>query len=302
MVKKAAVFSGCLWLVLSSVEYLFDTAFSRGTFYKQQWVNSFQNESFDLVILGSSRSLTTIDTGAIQEKSGLRVVNLSLDGSSPFDQLCLLKLFLENGNTFKQILLQVDHWVPDSEGPSVHTRRFFHPFRDRVSLQPVLSRTNSDESWAQAAIGDLPMIGYAKWNAYWSVDKLFNSVFNFQAPPFDHFGSYLVDRSLDPQKSRTTSVPKNTKLNLNVIDEILSVCQKERIVVHMFTAPWLNRTSKGSWNEMRDQFKSRCSRYHDFGDLYQNQDDLFYDGGHLNQRGAVLFTDELINLIGYSSV
>ena len=162
MGRKAGCFIACLWMVLSGMDYLFGWAFSRGSFYKQQWVNSFRNESFDLVILGSSRSLTTIDIEELSHVSGPRTINLSLDGSSPVDQVCLLKLFLENGNTFDRILIQVDHWLSDSDGPSADTLRYFHPFRRRKSLQAVLDRPCRESGWMQRCVQSLLMIGYAR--------------------------------------------------------------------------------------------------------------------------------------------
>ncbi len=302
--RRAALFVAMLWVVLWTVDTAFNWGFSQGIFYKQQWVNSIRDQSFDLVVLGSSRSLTTIDTAGLAERTGLSVVNLSLDGSGPADQLCLVKMFLEdNHNTAKRILLQVDHWALTGPGNVDSSYRFFLPFRNRKSVSQSLAVAYPESGRSYRLRDAIPMVSYGRSNSYWSLDKLANSLHAFQKPTFGELGSHLIDRSYPTDAPTQCVVPQVLAAQFRIINEITEVCRTNGIEVLMFTAPWFDRQDRGGWQAQLPELAALADHFHDFGDLYRGRRELFYDLSHLNKAGAMIFTEELASaVVGTKSV
>lgn len=297
-VRKSFLYCGFLTLVLGAMDRTYNWALLRGTFYKQQWVNSFENEAFDVVILGSSRSLTTIDAIGLQNRLGTRVINLSLDGSGPVDQLCLLRLFLEdNRNTAKKLLFQVDHWALSGPGSAESSYRVFLPFRNHQSVSRTLAAAFPEQGNFYRLRDLVPMASYARCNAYWSFDKVINSIVNLQRPPFDRSGSYLIDRELPKAAESTVSIGPAVGTDDRTVHEIVTLAENHGIEVLMFTAPWLDRRDAGGWRAAADHLRAIDSDYRDFGDLYRGNADYFYDLSHLNRRGAETFTNQLAEFL-----
>lgn len=78
----------------------------KGNFYKPSFVsNTLKGDSFDYVILGASTGLTTLDTELIDELSGLKGINLSIDDTSLASSYLMLQHLLTEGIKTSYVVL-----------------------------------------------------------------------------------------------------------------------------------------------------------------------------------------------------
>jgi len=185
--KKIVVFIILVLLIAKGVDMIITHYFLQSDYYKPLWLNKIKNLKTDYVLLGNSRVYSTIDVGAIEKSTHLKGLNLGLDGSNFSSQLLMLKIFYENNNSTKKVLLQVD--------PTVYTAGDNDAFAT-YNFLPLLGKKYVFDHYK--SLGKeyylykyIPLLKYGKFNFKWSIENLVKLKLNQWNPPFDQYGSYL---------------------------------------------------------------------------------------------------------------
>lgn len=125
-------FLGSIFLVFSLCAVLLDVVYTlihiSGTSRsKVQVVRSIERESYDYVLMGSSRVMYHVNDRLIDSVKNVNGINLGYPSAEFDEMLLLLKTFLKNGSTTQKLFLQVDNnW--NSASPSAISHVAFLPY------------------------------------------------------------------------------------------------------------------------------------------------------------------------------
>ncbi len=246
---------------------------------KLQYILNTENETFDIVFLGSSRVANHIDTKLFDSLSHKKTINLGVLGAGLNDNYLQLKLLIQN-NEVNSVYLQIDdnfeREYPTALGTASampfirntiikdHTKRYFENFNTLYYIP-----------FYRYAIND-PKIGFR---------ELFFSAVN-KAPKIDPSIGYIPKYGNRP--SQSGSLPKNIAKKNDILKEIRALCKTNNIELVLFISPY------SSTLKNRDYIEKLKYKVPDLIDLTKGYNDsLFYNYGHLNNKGARVFTKHL---------
>ena len=88
----------------------YDSRYRNDNLYKTQWIFNKKNQQYDYVVLGASHSYVGFDMGVADSMSGMKGINISLDGSLIGTQSVLADVFFNrNKNTTKYLFFSLDN-------------------------------------------------------------------------------------------------------------------------------------------------------------------------------------------------
>ncbi|TAH27677.1 MAG: hypothetical protein EAZ07_00330 [Cytophagales bacterium] len=284
-------------LVFMILEYIFTSVYQNGKYYKTQWIGHIKNQNFDYIIHGSSRPYTCLDVASLNKSTGLKGLNLSLDGAVTPTYYLMLKMFLANGNTTKKIYLNIDNWEAGTEIVGNFTYPHFFPYlKDSIVFNHY--KVYGLKWYAYRYI---PFLRYAEFNTAWGIHQFANSIFHFKKPDYDEVGTKIYKTTSYHGPNELQTFEFNTKEKMKYLDAIIQLCKKEKIELYIFTAPLciLNNTSGyyKSVNDFKTLMNAKGIPYFNHGDLYVQKYNLFVDEDHLNKFGVPLYTEEFRKLL-----
>ncbi|GHC59505.1 hypothetical protein [Ulvibacter litoralis] len=247
---------------------------------KLQYIIETENENFDVVFLGSSRVANHIDTELFENLSNKKTINLGVEGAGLNDNLLQLKLLIAK-NTVKTIYLQIDTNF-ESENPSNiviseampfisnpivknHVKKYFNNF-NKLTYIPFY----------RYAIND-PKIGFREF---------FLSLINKKPriAPSNGFAPKFGNRT----PLRGHNLPITIKQENSVLNEFIEICKKNEIQLLLYTSPYCSSTNNLNYFEkLTLKIPGLINYSKGFNDT------LFFNCGHLNNKGAQEFTNLL---------
>lgn len=246
---------------------------------KLQYILNTENETFDIVFLGSSRVANHVDTKLFDSLSHKKTINLGVLGAGLNDNFLQLKLLIQN-NQVNSVYLQIDdnfeREYPTALGTASampfirntiikeHTKRYFDNFNTLYYIP-----------FYRYAIND-PKIGFR---------ELFFSSIN-KAPKIDPSVGYIPKYGSRP--SQSGSLPKEIAKENAILKEIRALCKVNSIELVLFISPYSSTVKN------RDYIGKLKNKVPDLLDVTKGYNDsLFYNYGHLNNKGARVFTKNL---------
>ena len=242
----------------------------------------------DILIFGSSRAQHGLYSDAIQDSLKRTTFNLGYRGSNVSFHLYLLKKVLKHNNKPKFIILTVDD---DRE------------FINEKTLQFCYNKLFSLVKYQEITKDLIDLNQISPFSIFFYSGRLGWQKFSKQKENKIHkwtkCGTTLLDftaSTFQKKYSKTTNYNcKNERSDLiTAFKEFQSICQKEKIQLFVLIPPnfaeqniefvkringlLINQNDK-VWNEHSDAFKKA---------------DFFSDEAHLNKKGAVLYTNEII--------
>jgi hypothetical protein len=242
-----------------------------------------------LLIFGSSRAQHDIYADAIQDNLAMSTYNLGYRGSNIAFQLFLLEKILKHNRKPEIVILTVDE---DREFLLEKTLQFRYD-----KLYPLIKHQEiTMDLIQQKQISPFASVLYCArigWNQFSEIKK---------PTKFDQWsanGSTLLDSSDIGFKGIYKKKNKyNKKLeireNLHAFAKFQEICKAKKIQLVVLIPP-------NFWSQ-NAEFANRISNLIlDKKTLLLNQDrtdfqsaSLFYDESHLNNKGAILYTDKII--------
>ena len=247
------------------------------------------NKKADVLVLGSSRANHHYVSSMFKDSLGLSCYNAGRDGHDILYAYMIFQSFLER-NTPKMVVVDIassmmdGSWIQNNKdmtcfyGASkvvtdVLDKDVLKGF-DKVKMLSNVYRYNNTLEWIATAY----LSNWGEGDGYFpmpitnnSLKKNVYKVFFFQ--PHSVCLSYL--------------------------DQIIETCKQKNIQLILCESPSLNYSLHGTNDWMMKYAHDKGVKALDFtGDTtYVDHPDLFYDGTHLNDKGARMFTKKFISAI-----
>ncbi|MFT3826846.1 MAG: hypothetical protein QM731_23180 [Chitinophagaceae bacterium] len=280
----------------------YDSRYRQDDFYKTQWALKKQNQYYDYVVLGASHAYVGFDIGVADSISGLKGINIALDGSLIGTQSVLADLYFNhNKNKAKYLFFCIDN-------PVGLNSELLADIGDG-RMMPYLNYDEAFDFYKQYGKKwyfdrYVPFWKYAEYNYYWGPHAMANTWTHMMKHDFDtasgsryDFGhlydntdSALVVVDYDADKAAT---------EYKYFKKILQICKQNNIKPVLFTLPLTRADSSEVSLKNIAAFQQYCkSNNLDFvylGHYLNYQFDYFSTRGHLNKKGAELSTRYFID-------
>ncbi|MDO6758762.1 hypothetical protein Q4566_01005 [Tamlana sp. 2_MG-2023] len=283
----------CLFILISIILLLclldllytevYKNAFPRN---KTQYILSLdENEKLDYVFLGSSRVENFVISSEIENQTGRRTLNLGTQGAKLDDMTIFLRLLVENKVKIERLFVQVDY-IYNFESNSDIVRSQSLPYiRNNSVIKDYLKRVDADFHknyyipFYRYVTNDY-RIGFREVIAS-AIDKKSN--INFE-------DGFVPLNGIMRRNGVVGGLPKTiAESNKNII-EIDAICKANNIEVTYFCAPFCSGYKTSSYIL---KLKRKLPNFVDFSKAIPEHS-LFQNCSHLNEEGALVFTNLLI--------
>lgn len=245
-------------------------------------LHSFEKK-YDVVIMGTSRANNHFVTDLF-EKKGLKSFNYGISGSHLFETSLLLKLMMANKFQIKNLILEADLSICNEKRDEGTTARFM-PYIHTNSI--IKEHYKNEIDFKQLYY--VPFYRYIKFDA-----KIgFREVYEVLA---EKPTNTLYNKGYYPLISDKNGSMKNDISTLKVIrnkyyEEIKKICKQNNINLIVVMTPMCKNT-KGL--DYFDNVKKQYPEINNFENTVT--DDLYFAScGHLNNEGAIIYTNHIIN-------
>lgn len=263
-------------------------ALRNGNFYKPTFVeNSIQEKELDYIILGASTALTGIDTKLMDSLTGMKGYNLAIDDTRLPNNYLMLRHFLEQGKTVKQVILVPTVASLKKKEPSLgdndyrflmynkfdYVQHYYKELEQQEDKFPVLSTSKY-----------VPFMGISYFNVELFFPSLVSLVRRSKRNRFDEFGNYTYPvNNFNPKDSELRTEKVNFKHRY--FKEIVQLCKDENIQLTIYFPP-IYKTKL--------IIPENSYKIIDFTKILKNTTD-FYDALHVNPQGRIKMTKALSN-------
>ncbi|MHA4895124.1 hypothetical protein ACXZ1K_10245 [Pedobacter sp. PWIIR3] len=287
-----------LFLICLLVFWLLDLGFTyvfqRGYYTKIQWLYGMKDKEYDFVVHGSSRAFTTLDIPMIEQATGKKGINISVDGSSIPDQFLMLKLFLANHNKVKKVYLQVDPFSSDTEDIFDFAIPKFLPY----IKEDIVFDHFKQFGYEWYAYRYIPFYRYAKYNTLWGIHEVLIDKFRILPQDFDAAGDFFYPDVKYKGPDSLRHMTFNIKGKYKFLNQIIDLCKQQQVELILFTAPVADIIIDADYKKNAIDFaalmKTKGVTYYNYGDLYGNDPRFFYNQIHITKDGAEDFTKKII--------
>lgn len=246
----------------------------------------------DILIFGSSRAQHDIYSDAIQDSLKSTTFNLGYRGSSIDFQLFLLKTVLKHNKKPKIIFLTLDD---DREFLPEKTLQFrYDKLYSLVKYQEITRELIVRKDFSPfAAVLYSARLGWEQFSKPKPMTKYEN---------WTPAGTVLLDTTAtDFDKSRKQNKIYNSNLELperlGAFKELLYICQKEDIQLFVLVPPNFTKQNKAFVNRVRELISDENISFYAENSFLFNDSNYFHDQSHLNKKGAILYTNEVIRKV-----
>ncbi|MES2863884.1 MAG: hypothetical protein V4666_07180 [Bacteroidota bacterium] len=277
-------------LVLIVSAYALDFVFSSiythfQPYTKAQFIHSLKNQKFDYIFIGSSRVENSVIPEIIEQKTNKKVLNLGIKALKLKDMLFIIKLLKEYNVTYERIFVQVDYSYNFQEDYSKFYSSELLPYANSANkeMDTYLAATNSNYFFLK----NIPFLKYSNSEQLIGFRKIFLSSLksrNSFEKSKGYFPLYNVS-TLEIQKMPTFIIESN-KYQV----EIDNLAKKEKLNIQYFSTPVsLNTSNLNFFEKLKKNIPSLINLHNVIAD-----EKYFSDNCHLNNDGAVAFTNILI--------
>lgn len=239
-------------------------------------------QGYDVVFLGSSRANNHFVPKLFIDK-GYAAYNFGMSGSRLEESALLLQLLLENGTKIKNLIVEIDLNI-NSNGFSEGTRANFYPYlKESKAISEYYKEIEGfDEMYY------LPFYRYLKYDAKIGTRELFFTAIGKPSSALQRYGfNPLKSTGKDMKYDLSKYSPKK---NI-AYERIKKICKANQINLIAVSTPMCQNVKN---NAYFDEVVKLCPEVHNFEDVVTN-DDCFSSCGHMNEKGATIFTQFLLD-------
>ena len=240
-------------------------------------------KKYDVVIMGTSRANNHFVTDLF-EKKGLKSFNYGISGSHLFETSLLLKLMMANKFQIKNLILEADLSICNEKRDEGTTARFM-PYIHTNSIIKEHYKHESDFK----QLYYVPFYRYIKFDAKIGFREVYEVLINKPTNTLYNKGYY-------PLISDKKGSMKNDISTLKVIrnkyyEEIKKICNQNNINLIVVMTPMCKNTKGLNYF---DKVKKQYPEINNFENTVTD-DRYFASCGHLNNEGAIIYTNHIIN-------
>ncbi|WP_396152910.1 hypothetical protein [Flavobacterium sp.] len=282
--KLSVLFVFILFIASLLLDVIFTTIISQSSERNkvENVLHSFEKK-YDLVIMGTSRANNHFVTDLF-EKKGLKSFNYGISGSHLFETSLLLKLMMTNKFQIKNLILEADLSICNEKRDEGTTARFM-PYIHTNSIIKEHYKHESDFK----QLYYVPFYRYIKFDAKIGFREVYEVLSKKPTNTLYNKGYY-------PLISDKKGSMKNDISTLKVIrnkyyEEIKKICNQNNINLIVVMTPMCKNT-KGL--DYFDNVKKQYPEINNFENTVTD-DRYFASCGHLNNEGAIIYTNHIIN-------
>ena len=282
--KLTVLFVFILFIASLLLDVIFTTIISQSSERNkvENVLHSFEKK-YDVVIMGTSRANNHFVTDLF-EKKGLKSFNYGISGSHLFETSLLLKLMMANKFQIKNLILEADLSICNEKRDEGTTARFM-PYIHTNSIIKEHYKHESDFK----QLYYVPFYRYIKFDAKIGFREVYEVLSKKPTNTLYNKGYY-------PLISDKKGSMKNDISTLKVIrnkyyEEIKKLCKQNNINLIVVMTPMCKNT-KGL--DYFDNVKKQYPEINNFENTVTD-DRYFASCGHLNNEGAIIYTNHIIN-------
>ncbi|PWA05190.1 hypothetical protein [Flavobacterium psychrotolerans] len=241
-------------------------------------------KKYDVVILGTSRANNHF-VPELFEKKGLKTFNYGMSGSHLFETSLLLELMIERKFQMKCIILEADLSLSNDKRDEGTTARYLPFLHHSKAIANHFRQEKEFYGWCC-----IPFYRYIEYDSQIGFREMYESLLGKTTSNLDNGGYY-------PLHTKNEANMKNNYQSLNPLhnkyyEKIKQICKSNNIRLITVTTPVCENV-KGM-----DYFQKVTEMYPEIHNLenFVQGDEYFSSCGHLNDKGARLFTQKVINL------
>ena len=246
----------------------------------------------DILLFGSSRAQHNLYSDAIQDSLSMSTFNLGYRGCNINFQLFLLKSVLKHNKKPKILFLTVDD---DKEFFQEKTLQFrYDKLYPLVKHQEITNELISQHDISPFAVGLYSArIGWQQFSKPKSPTKF---------EKWTKTGTVLLDFSaadFDKKMKPARKYDANLELpeRLQAFKEFQEICNKENIKLYILLPPNFIVQSNGFVNRINGLISNKKTEFwFNYPSMFKDSQ-YFYDPSHLNKKGTILYTNQIIQKI-----
>ncbi|PZX49792.1 hypothetical protein LV84_04184 [Algoriphagus ratkowskyi] len=253
----------------------------------------------DRLIVGSSRALVQFDPKIIEEKTGQSCYNLGIDGSTYPAQRKIVELYLEKNKKPKIIEWSIDFTTFENvEG--IYRFEQFIPFLHEPKIKEILAMNqNMDLSYLNIPIARFDNNRTIKYKGLLSKTRFKHTYPLLYKGYRESEKSWNVPENQIEKLIGETSFEIDMKMFDDFIDFVTSL-QTQGIEIRWVISPYFSSTellftNKKSIRNMLNKHADQLNiEFLDYSfDKISDQQNLFYNGTHMNKKGVSVFMIQL---------
>ncbi|SEP54917.1 hypothetical protein [Flavobacterium urocaniciphilum] len=246
---------------------------------KVQYISSLKNQKLDYIFIGSSRVENSVIPEIIEEKTKKRTINLGVQGATIKDLVFITKLLNDLNISYKKVFFQLDYKINDVDQYSKKFQTELYPF---IGINELIDNYVFDNNLNKFELKYLPFYKYNIASQNLGFRNIMLTVLKIKKTVHKSQGYMPLNGS---EKMTFEILPKYNSNN-KYLTELLKTKKAS-----FFSCPLFSTISK---NNYFDDLKNTIT---DFKDLSSSvvKKELFKDSYHLNNDGAIVFTNILID-------
>ena len=289
--KQFLVFIGKIVLVLLlsafALDFIYTTVFVQSeTRNKVENVINSKPQNYDVIILGTSRANNHF-VSELFEKKGLKTFNYGMSGAHLFETSLMLKLMVERGWNIKNIILETDLNLSNEKRDDGTFGRFM-PFMHQSNT--ITEHFKKEPDFTELYY--VPFYRYIQFDSKVGFRAFYKSLQQEPTNTLANNGYYPL--GFNPKANMKNNIESLVPLRNRYFEEIKQICKSNNINLIAVTTPMCSNV-KGM-----DYFKKVKKLYPEIKEYehFVEGDEYFSSCGHLNDKGARLFTSKIIEDLG----
>ena len=285
--KQFLVFIGKIVLVLLlsafALDFIYTTVFAQSeTRNKVENVINSKPQDYDVIILGTSRANNHF-VSELFEKEGLKTFNYGMSGAHLFETSLMLKLMIERNWEIKNIIVETDLNLSNEKRDDGTFGRFM-PFLHK-------SETITNHFKKEADFTELyyvPFYRYIQFDEKVGFRAWYKTLVNEPTNTLANNGYYPLGHN--PKANMKNNIEKLKPLRNRYFEEIKQICKDNHINLIAVTTPMCSNVKGMGY------FKKVKALYPEIKEYEHvvEGDEYFSSCGHLNDKGARLYTAKII--------
>ncbi|MFY7938923.1 MAG: hypothetical protein ACOVOQ_16205 [Flavobacterium sp.] len=282
--KLTVLFVFILFIASLLLDVIFTTIISQSSERNkvENVMHSF-GKKYDVVIMGTSRANNHFVTDLF-EKKGLKSFNYGISGSHLFETSLLLKVMIANKFQIKNLILEADLSICNEKRDEGTTARFM-PYIHTNSI--IKEHFKNEPDFLQLYY--VPFYRYIKFDAKIGFREVYEVVAKKPTNTLYNKGYYPLIS--DKKGSMKNDISKLKVIRNKYYEAIKKMCKQNNINLIVVMTPMCQNT-KGL-----DYFDNVKKQYPEINN-FENKvtDDRYFSScGHLNNEGAIIYTNHIIN-------
>ena len=286
--KQFLLFIGKILLVLLlsafALDFIYTTVLAQSeTRNKVENVMNSKPQNYDVIILGTSRANNHF-VSELFKKQGMKTFNYGMSGAHLFETSLMLKLMIERGWKIKNVIVETDLNLSNEKRDDGTFGRFM-PFMH--SSKTITEHFKNESDFTELYY--VPFYRYIQFDAKVGFRAWYKTLVNEPTTILANDGYYPL--GYNPKASMKNNIESLVPLRNRYFEEIKQLCKVNNINLIAVTTPMCSNV-KGM-----DYFKKVKTLYPEIKEYEHvvEGDEYFSSCGHLNDKGARLYTKKIID-------